>query len=72
MTSIRALLCLLVVAFVPTLAGAQAPGAVLVQAEASIQFLVSWWFNGQSMIADAWTPVRVYAWVAAGRGPGAL
>ncbi len=72
MTSIRALLCLLVVAFVPTLAGAQAPGDVLVQDEESIQFLVSWGFNGQSMIAERWTPVRVYVWSGADAVSGTL
>ncbi len=72
MTSIRALLCLLVVAFVPTLAGAQAPGDVLVQDEESIQFFVSWGFNGQSMIAERWTPVRVYVWSGADAVSGTL
>ncbi len=56
------MLCLVVAALTPTLARAQAPAEMLIAEEESTDFFVRWGFNGGSMIAERWTPVRIHVW----------
>lgn len=57
---IRSLLPVVLLLLTPALARAQAPADLMSEEDQSVRFSVSWGFDGRSMLAERWAPVRFY------------